>query len=868
MAAWDPLAAEAAGTPGEGARLSGGRFTVVASGRESMKLAGPRPSLAYLAGTLRSDRARRIHIAVGSDDGIEVRLAGRTVLRREAQRAGASDLDLISVDLHAGDTPLLIRAWRRRPGRFRLWIRLSDRNHRRPRGLRVVLPGAGGAGRHVLGRSATLGLDREVDLSRGVAVIDGWLSFPGGSPAGPGRTARVTVTGRGAPPAGEIDIDDSPEADAFFHLARFEVGGDARPSAVSVDFAGRRLEARVGVSARDLGTLAGAAADLARVPPDSSLQRTSVESVAWRIEHLKTLIEEGDGDRRYLERELGETRRRAAALARGEDPYAGERGGFQRRGYRSAVDGKLHPYALYVPPGWKEDGSGRFGLVVALHGLRGEPMSVLQALLGIPLVEGEDRGRRARHPQAPKSAPMFAVAPEGFGASSYRAFGERDVLEVVDRVRERYRIDPDRIYITGPSMGGTGSAGVPLRNPGLFAAAAPLCGYHSLELYRSLQGVTLAPWEKLLTEQRSNARWADHGRHLPLYVVHGTRDNPRTSAVLVEAYRERGFDVAFETPDLGHNVWEETYRDRRIFEHFRPIRREAHPRRVTLHTPSLRHARAHWLGVERVPDPAAWSRLDATWGEDGRIDITTVNTAEFFVERDEELAAGGEPIFTVDGDPVMARAGVDGRYRFHRGDGEWVGGPSPSCPGACKRAGAPTGPIGDALHEPLLFVYGTGEADETALARRVIDGLRRPGPWLTVDWPVEADVEVSDEDIATHSLVIVGTEAGNRLLARIAPSLPIRSGPGWVSVGERRFEGPHVAAAFVFPNPLNPERTVVVHTGASSDALFFANHLPDLLPDWIVYDASSWERAGGLVLGGRPALAGGFFDADWRPDMW
>jgi hypothetical protein len=819
--------------------------------------------VAYLAGILRSDRARRLHVALGSDDGFEFRLAGRTLLRRQEPRAGRADLDLVSVDLPAGDTPLVIRAWHAKAGRFRLWIRLADEQHRRPRGLRVVLPGAGAVRDRILERGAAVELDRAVDLDRGTAVVDGWLSFPGGFPAGPDRQVGVRLTGAGAGAPG-LELTGDEGAESFWHLARFEAGAGPDPGELSAQIGRTRLAVRVGLRSRDLRILAEAAADLARAPGDASLPRTSLETVAWRIDHLKALLEAGDGDRAYLDRELGETRRRAADLARGEDPFADERGGFQRRGYRSPVDGRLHPYALYVPPAWREKGQHRFGLVVALHGLRSEPMSVIQALFGLPLSEGEDRARRARHPGTPQAVPLFAVAPHGFGASHYRTFGERDVLEVVERVRERYRIDPDRIWVTGPSMGGTGSAGVALRNPGLFAAAAPLCGYHSLDLYRAVRGARLEPWERFLADARSNARWADHGRHLPLYVVHGTRDNPGHSAALVEAFRQRRFDVTYETPDLGHNVWDVTYRDRRIFEHFAPLKREAHPRKVTLHTPSLRHARAHWLGLERAREPGAWARLDADWGADGRVRIATTNAAAFHVERDETLAAGREPVFEVDGQPAMARADADGRYRFHRAGGEWLGGAPPACAGPCKRAGAPAGPIEDALHEPLLFVYGTGDPDETALARRVIEDLRHPGPWQTVDWPVEADVEVSEEDLADHSLVIVGTEAGNRLLGRLAPGLPIRSGPGWVRVGDRRFEGPRVAAAFVFPNPLNPGRYVVVHTGASTEALFHANHLPELLPDWIVYDASSWERAGGLVLDGREILAGGFFDNDWR----
>jgi hypothetical protein len=68
----------------------------------------------------------------------------------------------------------------------------------------------------------------------------------------------------------------------------------------------------------------------------------------------------------------------------------------------------------------------------------------------------------------------------------------------------------------------------------------------------------------------------------------------------------------------------------------------------------------------------------------------------------------------------------------------------------------------------------------------------------------------------------------------------------------------------VYPNPLNPERYVLVYTGASREALFYADHLPELLPDWVVYDASTWQAKGGVALGDRDVLAAGFFDREWR----
>src|SRR5678816_2492216 len=106
----------------------------------------------------------------------------------------------------------------------------------------------------------------------------------------------------------------------------------------------------------------------------------------------------------------------------------------------------------------------------------------------------------------------------------YREAGADDVMRVVDEVTATYSIDPARMTITGPSMGGIGTAWVALRHPDRFAAAAPLCGYHSYFVRRDFIGKAIRPWERVIAEERSNSAWAWNGRHVPMYIVHGTMD--------------------------------------------------------------------------------------------------------------------------------------------------------------------------------------------------------------------------------------------------------------------------------------------------------------------------------------------------------
>jgi hypothetical protein len=56
---------------------------------------------------------------------------------------------------------------------------------------------------------------------------------------------------------------------------------------------------------------------------------------------------------------------------------------------------------------------------------------------------------------------------------------------------------------------------------------------------------------------------------------------------------------------------------------------------------------------------------------------------------------------------------------------------------------------------------------------------------------------------------------------------------------------------------------VTVYTGVSLEALFYVGHLPDILPDYIVFDGAEMTYKNGRILDSRKILSAGFFDATW-----
>ncbi|MCW2543018.1 MAG: putative esterase [Frankiales bacterium] len=147
-------------------------------------------------------------------------------------------------------------------------------------------------------------------------------------------------------------------------------------------------------------------------------------------------------------------------------------------------DGALQDYAMHVPASY--DGSRRTPLVVYLHGITGLPEEPFRNPTG--LVDAID-----------KRGWLLASAL-GRGDHFYQGGtpGDADVMEVIADVSRRYRVDPDRIYLMGHSMGGYGTNNVAMHHPDVFAAVAPAEGTGSPELHRNLRNT---PWFMMTAEE-------------------------------------------------------------------------------------------------------------------------------------------------------------------------------------------------------------------------------------------------------------------------------------------------------------------------------------------------------------------------------
>lgn len=817
----------------------------------------------YASGVLHVTHAGKYLLLLGVDDGVKVSVDGKVVLARDEYRPVREDDDVVPLDLAAGDHPIVLKL-HQRDGAWAFRARIVDATLGPTTGVHLTLPGTTADDARTLAtKMSWVSLDRALDASIDPPRYRPRLTvrFPEGAPRGVPLSVATKLEGVFDLSAGGVPMTAAGVGELVTALPALPPWTSA--ATLESNVAGRIVRHPLPPRPASEQALVRAARALASTPADAPwLSPGALESIEHLEARLAHFVAKGDADAEAQAEEARELDALAAALEKKVDPYAGK-SGIMRRAIRSPIDGELTDFGLYVPPSYRPGSGRRYPLVVTLHGLNSYPMSMMRAVFGFD-DDKKESAWKDRHPVAPPPFDAFVITPYARGNTMYRELGEDEVMLVVDWMRKTFPIDATRVSITGPSMGGIGSAAIPFHHPHVFSAAAPLCGYHSQLIRRDVAGRPIRPWERFLAEERSNVAWAENGEHLPLWIVHGTKDLPvENSGVLIERYEKLRFSVRHEHPDVGHNVWGVTYENQKGLKWLVDQKLDLHPSHVRFKTTRTRWGTSAWVTVDELAAPGTWADVDARVRDKTHVTLTTSGAAALTLARDEQLLDPRAPIeVAIDGQRVAFDEGE--ALVLDREGARWQKGAPTST--ALRKRGRIEGPLRDVFHEPIVFVYAA-EGDEARANEHVARALAKVRPGVKVSYPIVSDVEflAKNEPLANDkALFLVGRT--NKVLAALEAAsapFPIRIEAGAVTVGAERITGRELGAAFIRPNPLRPDRYVAVLAGADVPGTLRALSLPDLLPDFIVWDEAIAPSRGQILLGAGSARAAGFFGMDW-----
>ena len=596
---------------------------------------------------------------------------------------------------------------------------------------------------------------------------------------------------------------------------------------------------------------------LLRFLPDVQVYHKAVD---WALRHRLFFKE---GEFKTANELLAEGTERAKQLAGGKVPWT-RQPGLIVRGYISRLDGSVQPYGLVIPQSFSTDPWRKRRLDVWLHG-RDNKLSELKFI-------------QQRRTSAGQFVPPDTIVlhPYGRFCNAFKFAGEVDVHEALGHVKQNYPVDNSRVSIRGFSMGGAGCWHLAAHHAGDWAAAAPGAGFaESLEYLGLSKKGTLPPqYERTLWGLYDATLYAGNFFNTATVAYSGEDDKQIQAARVMERFLTgEGLTLRHVIgPKTGHKYHPAAKAE--IDERINAIvarGRNAVPSEVRLVTRTLRYNRQAWVQVDGLEEHWMPARVEAGLIGNRHIEISTLNVSRLVLSMPSgtcPLRPNGNPTVIIDGQKLSGdRVRTDRSWesRFIKVLGQWRLVGRFEFAGLAKRPGL-QGPIDDAFMDRFVMVKPTGRANSEAIGKWTEAQL---GQALS-DWELQFrakprvvdDIELTRDDIENSNLILWGDAGSNLLIERIIDQLPLNWTSDTLALGQAEAgAGTHVPV-LIFPNPLNPNRYVVLNSGFTFSRFGHMSNATQTpkLPDWALVDITKPYNPGDPDC----IAAAGFFNERWQ----
>ena len=543
--------------------------------------------------------------------------------------------------------------------------------------------------------------------------------------------------------------------------------------------------------------------------------------------------------------------KKADALLQNRAPWVSAKG-VVVRGYYSVIDGSAQPYGVEIPKDL--DLSKKQPVYIWLHG-RGDKITDLHFL-------AQRESAKLKYP----NEKAITVHPFGRQCIGYKSAGETDIFEVIHHLKKNYSIDEDRIALMGFSMGGAGAWHLGAHFADRWAVVHAGAGFAETARYNSMTKENYPPWyTQKLWGQYDVPNYTRNLFNQPLVVYSGENDKQIQAArVMEEAFKEHGMSFPhFIGPKTGHK-YAAGYMEK-VLEIVRPAiqkGRDPFAKKVYFQTQTLKYSKMHWIKVHGLIEHWNDSRIDAEV-KDNTVELKTKNISRLKLTspwKDTPFNTGTE--INIDGTKLSVKKSSDTLFLVNNNG--WSFGKE-SDYSLVKKPGL-QGPMDDAFVSPFLVVIPTGNTEDEKRKRWVDFEVKH----LAKRWRelfrgtirIKQDTKVTDEDIKNFNLVLWGAPQTNSVLKRMADKLPVKWQNGNITVNGKNYDDDFFVPQFIYPNPLNKEKYVVINTGPT----FRENHdrtnslQNPKLPDWAVIDIR--QDPDGNTPG--KVVDTNFFDENWQ----
>ncbi|MBA4312862.1 MAG: alpha/beta hydrolase [Chlorobiaceae bacterium] len=469
--------------------------------------------------------------------------------------------------------------------------------------------------------------------------------------------------------------------------------------------------------------------------------------------------------------------------------------------------------------------------------------------------------------------------PYGF---NWEGWGRIDALEVLDIVKKKFKIDENRIYLTGHSMGGHGVWHIGSLYPDQFAAIGPSAGWISFWTYRFrgqnyLDTTDIRRMIRRATTPSETFQHVENYKQLGAYILHGSEDDnvyPEQSRMMVDELNKHNYKdfIYHEQKDVGHwwDLSDEPGVDcvdwAPMFDffarHSRPEKEHIREINFTTSNPGV-SAKNNWVMIDAQLEQLKMSSISVRFDPGvQRFAGITNNAARIAFDLDI-FKMKDSVIIELDSQKVgkIPIAHNQQQIWLENKFGKWqtCSEPTPNVKNSNRY-----GTLKETFRNRVIFVYGTHGSDEEnkwAFNKARYDAEKF---WYQGNGSIDiyADIDFNSSKYPDCNIILYGNRNTNTAWKKLLDDSPVQVGNNFVTVGGKKIKGNQLGCIFVRPRKGTEKASVAVITGSGLVGMKLTTRIPYMnpgigLPDFTLFNPQ-------LITDGEKGIVGtGFFGLDW-----
>ena len=530
----------------------------------------------------------------------------------------------------------------------------------------------------------------------------------------------------------------------------------------------------------------------------------------------------------------------------------------------SRIDGSLQYYSV-VPAKPLIKTNRKPGIVLTLHGAGVEAHG--QA--------GAYKAKRWCHIVAATNRRKF-----GF---DWEDWGRMDALEVLEHAKSTFEHDPQRVHLTGHSMGGHGTWQIGSHFPNHFASLGPSAGWQDFWNYGG--GAMYKP-ESISSEILTRANNASRTKLLVknykdkgIYIIHGDKDDnvPISQAKnMINLFKSFHTNYQMHTQPGAKHWWGSEQGgcvdwpplfDMMARRRLAAINEVFHVDFTTVN-PGI-NSTYNWVTIHNQIKHLNPSNVTLQFKPNKKIHFegTTQNVKTFSIEVGALLENGKKITLKIDDTELkdIEFPQIGSKLFLSQKNNKWFMDTEPS-----KQSKGPHryGSFKEAFNHNMLYVYGTKGTPEETKFLKIKAKYDAEQFWYRGNGAIDVikDTEYEPLKHLSRNVILIGNSENNELWQHLLKNSPIQVNRTTIKIGNKEKKGSDLCVLFIQPKPNSENNFVAAISGTGLEGIRLCERMRYFVsgaafPDFTAYSSSV------LLKGSSEVFSAGFFADDWSLGM-